>query len=122
MFYCDPCADIKSWPKPIGLSSYGRCETCGKTAECNDVPSSMLPRTKPARTDPPLRVWLYRGWCWICRECHPEPGSLRFGDRHRKVPAGVGSGHGFATQPEALTDALNHCHEGAAAEWAADHE
>lgn len=45
MFYCDPCGRQRNWPADDLLipTSYGRCEICGKTAECNDVPAGALP-------------------------------------------------------------------------------
>lgn len=46
MFYCEPCSDKNGWPFLYGMS-YGRCEVCGKTASCADVPSSYLPPAKP---------------------------------------------------------------------------
>jgi len=42
MFYCEPCAKKNHWPTTIMVKSYGRCEVCGKTRECNDTPSSVL--------------------------------------------------------------------------------
>lgn len=45
MFYCEKCRIKKNWPESIS-KSYGRCEICKKTEECNDVPSKRLP--KPA--------------------------------------------------------------------------
>jgi hypothetical protein len=45
MFYCDSCR--KKHDYPISMSrSYGVCELCGRTAPCNDVPSSHLPKSK----------------------------------------------------------------------------
>lgn len=42
MFFCNDCADERKWPKSL-FRSLGRCEICGKTRECSDVPSSSLP-------------------------------------------------------------------------------
>lgn len=42
MFYCEKCRIKKGWPKSI-TGSYGRCEICGKVAECYDRPSRSLP-------------------------------------------------------------------------------
>ena len=42
MFYCSKCALERDWPQSI-FCSYGKCEICGETAECNDVQSSKLP-------------------------------------------------------------------------------
>jgi len=50
MFYCDPCARPRGWPTRTLMSSHGRCECCGATAVCNDVPSSLLPL--PADVEP----------------------------------------------------------------------
>lgn len=42
MFYCDPCAKKKKWP--VGMvRSHGRCEVCGRTKDCSDTPSTLLP-------------------------------------------------------------------------------
>lgn len=42
MFYCNSCANKNDWPE-TGFKSRGRCEVCGRTADCNDMPSSRLP-------------------------------------------------------------------------------
>lgn len=42
MFYCDPCARLRVWPR-TPYKSHGRCEMCGEVAVCNDLPSSLLP-------------------------------------------------------------------------------
>lgn len=58
----------------------------------------------------PLRVWSYRGWCWICRRCHPTPGSQSYA--HRATPVGdSGCGYDFPDQPAALEAALSHRHQ-----------
>ncbi len=43
MFFCDPCAAREAWPTSLLSRSHGRCEICGKTADCSDIPSSALP-------------------------------------------------------------------------------
>ena len=48
MFYCEPCQCKHDWPQSMSRS-YGRCECCGKTAECFDVPSRFLPKPKRQR-------------------------------------------------------------------------
>lgn len=45
MFFCGKCEKKNDWPNSI-FKSFGRCEVCGKSAECNDVPSSYLPMPK----------------------------------------------------------------------------
>lgn len=45
MFYCNDCADKHNWPKSY-MISYGVCEMCGLTNECNDIPCSCLPLPK----------------------------------------------------------------------------
>lgn len=45
MFYCNQCAEKNGYPKSIGRS-IGVCEICGTYADCNDVPSSQLPKPK----------------------------------------------------------------------------
>lgn len=42
MFFCEKCRKKKGWPESI-RGSHGRCEVCGKTADCHDVPSCALP-------------------------------------------------------------------------------
>ena len=56
MFYCRPCKDEKNWPESMSLS-FGKCELCGKTDTCYDVPSSALPRAEsaPINNDSPDR-------------------------------------------------------------------
>jgi len=46
MFYCDACARKRHWPVGLVRSS-GRCEVCGKSRECTDVLSSLLPPAPP---------------------------------------------------------------------------
>lgn len=43
MFYCDKCRNEYGWPFSL-YRSFGRCEMCGNTTRCNDVPSSQLPQ------------------------------------------------------------------------------
>lgn len=52
MFYCAPCATKNGWPDYGARASYGRCEVCGNTAGCNDVPSSCLPIPKRKTVEP----------------------------------------------------------------------
>lgn len=42
MLYCDPCAEPRGWPVTM-FRSHGRCECCGETRVCSDLPSSQLP-------------------------------------------------------------------------------
>lgn len=42
MFYCDTCMKKNEWPGSF-MSSYGKCEVCGKIDRCNDRPSYTLP-------------------------------------------------------------------------------
>lgn len=51
MFYCKDCREKNAWPEGLGRS-YGRCEVCGKTAECSDVPSKYLPEAPKKAEDP----------------------------------------------------------------------
>ena len=41
MFYCNNCATENKWPETIS-KSFGRCESCGENAECNNAASSLL--------------------------------------------------------------------------------
>lgn len=43
MFYCETCKEKNKYPESI-MVSYGRCEICGETAECYDMPSAYLPK------------------------------------------------------------------------------
>lgn len=45
MFYCEPCRIKNKWPESLGMS-YGKCECCGLTSSCYDLPSSSLPSVK----------------------------------------------------------------------------
>lgn len=45
MFYCDKCRTNYSWPESL-TRSLGPCESCGRVASCNDVPSSVLPNPR----------------------------------------------------------------------------
>jgi hypothetical protein len=48
MVYCDTCREKNKWPEGWSKSRR-RCEICGQSAPCNDVPSSELPLPpKPA--------------------------------------------------------------------------
>lgn len=49
MFYCDECVKKKGYPESI-MKSLGPCEICGKKAECNDRPSSSLPKSNNENT------------------------------------------------------------------------
>lgn len=42
MFYCPPCQKKNQWPESMARSR-GRCEACGRTADCYDTPSKYLP-------------------------------------------------------------------------------
>lgn len=53
MFYCDKCRVKNQWPDSF-IRSHGRCEMCGKTASCNDVPSKYLP-DPPAPEESPAK-------------------------------------------------------------------
>lgn len=46
MFYCGECAQARKWPV-TGFTSSGRCEICGRQAACSDLPSTLLPDTRP---------------------------------------------------------------------------
>lgn len=48
MFFCKPCEDYNDWPGSL-FKSFGKCEMCGKTAECSDVPSKYLPESRAYR-------------------------------------------------------------------------
>ena len=45
MFYCNDCARKCNWPE-TGFKSRGKCERCGKHADCNERKSSDLPIPK----------------------------------------------------------------------------
>ena len=40
MLYCDSCRLKKNWPD--SLPEQGKCEICGITGQCNDVPAVIL--------------------------------------------------------------------------------
>lgn len=49
MFYCDPCAKKRAWPRTNSIAkSVGTCEMCKELAPCNDVPARYLPASKHA--------------------------------------------------------------------------
>ena len=54
----------------------------------------------------PLRVWLYRGWCWVCRA----------GMGEHPLVAHMG-GYGYSTPGEAADAARKHLRE---AHWSAE--
>ncbi len=41
MFYCYKCKEEKGWIKSLN-QSFGKCEICETTSNCNDVPSHLL--------------------------------------------------------------------------------
>jgi hypothetical protein len=45
MFYCNACAEARGWPWTL-FRSYGRCEVCGRQANCNERPARLLPPPK----------------------------------------------------------------------------
>jgi len=51
MFYCEKCKVKNEWPEGF-MKSFGRCECCGKSADCYDVASSRLPLPKTKVTTP----------------------------------------------------------------------
>ncbi len=55
MFFCVKCEVKNGWPNSI-FKSYGRCEMCGKSAECNDVPSKYLPPAKITKSSTKLDI------------------------------------------------------------------
>jgi hypothetical protein len=42
MFICGKCLEKNYTNSESICKSFGRCEDCGKTATCNDIPSYML--------------------------------------------------------------------------------
>lgn len=42
MFFCENCQQRNNWPTSFSRS-HGRCEVCGKSVSCYDVPSGALP-------------------------------------------------------------------------------
>jgi hypothetical protein len=36
MFYCNKCRDVNGYPETL-FRSYGPCEICGDTAQCNEA-------------------------------------------------------------------------------------
>lgn len=54
MFYCEDCRIRTGWPTAF-VMSYGRCEICGRTAECYDRPSSSLPDPIIKKTVEPIK-------------------------------------------------------------------
>ena len=40
MFFCEACREKNNWPN--GLMQQDKCEKCGKSGVCYDVPSVML--------------------------------------------------------------------------------
>ena len=66
MLYCDSCRKAADWPIS-GAKSVGPCEVCGKTRECYDVPSRLLPSVE-LKPKPELAVrYIYR-----CPHCQRE--------------------------------------------------
>jgi hypothetical protein len=53
MFYCEECRIKHNYPGAVGWPtigmSYGKCEICGKLAECHDVSSDSLSSPKHRR-------------------------------------------------------------------------
>jgi hypothetical protein len=45
MFYCDECRETLGLPESY-FRSRGPCEVCGHVRECNEVPSSQMPRPR----------------------------------------------------------------------------
>lgn len=48
MFFCDHCKDKNNWPSGI-VKSHGKCEVCGQTDLCSDIPSKFLPPPKHSK-------------------------------------------------------------------------
>jgi hypothetical protein len=49
MFYCTPCGTERGWPE-TGFKSHGKCECCGASRPCNDLPSKYLPYPKTKKS------------------------------------------------------------------------
>jgi hypothetical protein len=45
MFYCEECRRKRDWPQAF-TTSFGKCECCGLTNICYELPSSLLPEPK----------------------------------------------------------------------------
>lgn len=45
MYFCKKCQEENKWPEGL-VKSHGKCEVCGITTQCNDIPSSQLPNIK----------------------------------------------------------------------------
>jgi len=41
MFFCNECAYKNEWQRGF-IKSYGKCEVCGESKSCSDVPSKYL--------------------------------------------------------------------------------
>lgn len=54
MFFCEKCRKKRNWPDSIG-KSYGRCEVCGQSTLCNDVPSCALPTPPSPKPKPKIK-------------------------------------------------------------------
>lgn len=68
---------------------------------------SAVPEGNITRPDPPLRIFLYRGWCWICHVCNPTPGTRQAAMRRPSDSSGVG--WGYPTRERAMDAAMKHC-------------
>lgn len=72
MFYCDACGQENEWPEGF-IRSHGKCELCGRVADCNDVRSSALPNPKPKTAEPPkeqmVQIWVHARTAKTLRQC-----------------------------------------------------
>lgn len=59
MFYCDPCREEHGLREGFARS-LGTCEYCGRRANCQDVPSSILAEDA-RRKRPPMTLDQFRG-------------------------------------------------------------
>lgn len=109
MFYCGECATERQWPTTM-FKSHGRCETCGKTAVCNDTPSSLLPApARPGRKETDLEdktamEQLAQRLCDAANgsDRYQSPG-FRGADADKQLAESGVKPEGFVMSPEELT-------------------
>lgn len=89
MFYCDPCAEKRDWPRTL-LRSSGPCEVCGGDADCNDCPSKYLPLPRPQDNQPVEVPFSFSGERVGTARVERDEAGVRFTARlDKEIPPGA---------------------------------
>lgn len=75
MFICDTCLKKNYKNDQSFTSSFGQCEWCKETAQCNDIPSGRLIPINPPKKVSPKNVHMQRS---VKEYGNPKTGGMHF--------------------------------------------